>query len=194
MKEIKEILKTKSYVINPIILKNINKLNITLNEFLLMLYFINEKNELDLEDIKNKLNIEENEILNSFNSLINKKIIEIIMKKNEKNIKEEISLDLFYEKILLNDKQEEQPSDIYIEFESEFGRTLSPMEYETISNWIYNKIPEETIRKALKEAILNGVTSLRYIDRILNEWTKKEVKKDYVELFDYDWLGDSKND
>ena len=44
MKEIKEILKTKSYVINPIILKNINKLNITLNEFLLMLYFINEKN------------------------------------------------------------------------------------------------------------------------------------------------------
>lgn len=194
MKEIKEILKTKSYVINPIILKNINKLNITLNEFLLMLYFINEKNELDLEDIKNKLNIEENEILNSFNSLINKKIIEIIMKKNEKNIREEISLDLFYEKILLNDKQEEQPSDIYIEFESEFGRTLSPMEYETISNWIYNKIPEETIRKALKEAILNGVTSLRYIDRILNEWTKKEVKKDYVELFDYDWLGDSKND
>lgn len=194
MKEIKEILKTKSYVINPIILKNINKLNITLNEFLLMLYFINEKNELDLEDIKNKLNIEENEILNSFNSLINKKIIEIIMKKNEKNIKEEISLDLFYEKTLLNDKQEEQPSDIYREFESEFGRTLSPMEYETISNWIYNKIPEETIRKALKEAILNGVTSLRYIDRILNEWTKKEVKKDYVELFDYDWLGDSKND
>lgn len=194
MKEIREQLKHKSFVINPIVLKNICNLEIDIKEFLLLLYFMNEKNELDLENIKEKIGLSDNDILNTFNSLINKKLIEIVMKKSDKNIKEEISLDLFYDKLLLNNNKEEEKSDIYSVFEKEFGRTLSPMEYETISNWIYNKIPEETIIKALKEAVLNGVTSLRYIDKILSEWTKKDTKKDYVELFDYDWLGDSKND
>ena len=193
MKEIREQLKHKSFVINPIVLKNICNLEIDIKEFLLLLYFMNEKNELDLENIKEKIGLSDNDILNTFNSLINKKLIEIVMKKSDKNIKEEISLDLFYDKLILNNNKEEK-SDIYSVFEKEFGRTLSPMEYETISNWIYNKIPEETIIKALKEAVLNGVTSLRYIDKILSEWTKKDTKKDYVELFDYDWLGDSKND
>lgn len=194
MKEIREQLKHKSFVINPIVLKNICNLEIDIKEFLLLLYFMNEKNELDLENIKEKIGLSDNDILNTFNSLINKKLIEVVMKKSDKNIKEEISLDLFYDKLLLNNNKEEEKSDIYSVFEKEFGRTLSPMEYETISNWIYNKIPEETIIKALKEAVLNGVTSLRYIDKILSEWTKKDTKKDYVELFDYDWLGDSKND
>lgn len=194
MKEIREQLKHKSFVINPIVLKNICNLEIDIKELLLLLYFMNEKNELDLENIKEKIGLSDNDILNTFNSLINKKLIEIVMKKSDKNIKEEISLDLFYDKLLLNNNKEEEKSDIYSVFEKEFGRTLSPMEYETISNWIYNKIPEETIIKALKEAVLNGVTSLRYIDKILSEWTKKDTKKDYVELFDYDWLGDSKND
>lgn len=195
MKEIKEQLKNKSYVINPIILKNICNLEIDIKEFLLLLYFMNEKNELDLDDIKEKIGLIDNDILNAFNLLINKKLIEIVMKKDNKNIKEEISLDLFFDKLLLsNVPEEEKESDIYTMFEKEFGRTLSPIEYETISNWLYNNIDEETIVKALKEAVLNGVTSLRYIDKILSEWTKEDAKKDYVELFDYDWLGDSKND
>lgn len=195
MKEIKEQLKNKSYVINPIVLKNICNLEIDIKEFLLLLYFMNEKNELDLDDIKEKIGLIDNDILNVFNSLINKKMIEIVMKKDNKNIKEEISLDLFFDKLLLNNvAEEEKESDIYTMFEKEFGRTLSPIEYETISNWLYNNIDEETIVKALKEAVLNGVTSLRYIDKILSEWTKEDAKKDYVELFDYDWLGDSKND
>lgn len=196
MEELKESIKNKSFVINPTILKNINKLDINLNEFLLILYFINIKNELDLEDILKKYDLQSEEILNTFNSLINKKLIEVVMLKKDNNIKEEISLEIFYDKLIMNNKTEkEEPNDIYAKFESEFGRTLSPMEYETISNWIYNKIPEETILKALKEAVLNGVTSLRYIDKIIYEWTKKSNQdNNYIELFDYDWLGDNKND
>lgn len=192
MSDIKKFLKTKNYTISTLVLKGITKLNLSLTEFLLILYFINEKKELDIEDIKNKLDIDENNILNSYNNLISKKIIEIVMTKTNDGITEEISLDLLYDKIIFKNEEQEKETDIYEKFEMEFGRTLSPMEYQTINTWITNGVTEEIIIDALKESILNGVTNLRYIDKILAE--KKEPKEDYKELFDYDWLGENKND
>ena len=53
------------------------------------------------------------------------------------------------------------------------------------------------IKDALKEAILNGVTSFKYIDKIIYEWskngTKKGFKRDnsYKEIDDYNWLDDN---
>ena len=91
-------------------------------------------------------------------------------------------------------------SKIYNIIEAELGRTLSPIEYETIGEWLESNISEELIKEALKEAVLNGVGNLKYIDKILHEWTKKGYKKasdikkrkKYEEiqedLFDYDWL------
>ena len=35
---------------------------------------------------------------------------------------------------------------------------------------------EELIKEAIKEATLNGVFSLRYIDKILYEWGKNNIK------------------
>ena len=37
-------------------------------------------------------------------------------------------------------------------------------------------ISEELIKEALKEAVFNGVFNLKYIDRILYEWSKDGVK------------------
>lgn len=62
-------------------------------------------------------------------------------------------------------------------FENEFGRPLSPMEYETISGWIdQDRYPEELILLALKEAVFAGKVHFRYIDRILLEWSRNRVK------------------
>ena len=62
-------------------------------------------------------------------------------------------------------------------FEQEFGRFLSPMETESISMWLDDDGHSvEIIRAALKEAVLAEKVSLRYIDRILFEWKKKNVK------------------
>lgn len=48
-------------------------------------------------------------------------------------------------------------------FEKEFGRPLSPMEYETITSWVdQDRYPEELILLALKEAVFAG----RYISGI----------------------------
>lgn len=72
-------------------------------------------------------------------------------------------------------KQEE--GEIFSLFEQEFGRFLSPMEFETIGMWIdKDGHSAEIIRAALREAVLAQKMSLRYIDRILFEWKKKNVK------------------
>lgn len=67
--------------------------------------------------------------------------------------------------------------EIYLRFEQEFGRALSPIECETISLWLDDDGYEpQLIFLALKEAVISGKLSLRYIDRILFEWQKSGVK------------------
>ena len=80
------------------------------------------------------------------------------------------------------------------------------MEYEIIKGWINDKIAYEIIIEALKEATYNGVTSLRYIEKIIFEWKKKgfktktdilkdkenykKKKQTQTSVFDYNWLDD----
>ena len=65
---------------------------------------------------------------------------------------------------------------IYQLFEQELGRLLSPIEIETIGMWIdVDHHSPDIIKSALKEAVLAGKVSLRYIDRILFEWKKKNI-------------------
>lgn len=193
MNNVRASFKTKNFIINENVVKTIKNLDITLKEFLLLLYFINVKALLDLNDIKKVLGFNEEEILNTYTSLITKGLIEVKVFKDSGVVSEVISLDMFYDKLVMNTKNEENNTDIYSKFESEFGRSLSPIEYETINRWLENGVSEEIITSALKEAVINGASNLRYIDKIIYEWTKKGVKpkeEDYTFIDDFDWLND----
>lgn len=193
MNNVRASFKTKNFIINENVVKTIKNLDITLKEFLLLLYFINIKALLDLNDIKKVLGFNEEEILNTYTSLITKGLIEVKVFKDSGVVSEVISLDMFYDKLVMNTKNEENNTDIYSKFESEFGRSLSPIEYETINRWLENGVSEEIITSALKEAVINGASNLRYIDKIIYEWTKKGVKpkeEDYTFIDNFDWLND----
>lgn len=74
-------------------------------------------------------------------------------------------------------KDDEESRSLFSIFEKEFGRPLSPMECETISNWVdQDRYPEELILLALKESVFAGKIHFRYIDRILLEWARNRVK------------------
>lgn len=61
--------------------------------------------------------------------------------------------------------------------ENEFGRTLSPIEMETVSQWLdIDHYPIDMINLALKEAVLSQVYNLKYMDRILMNWEKKNLR------------------
>lgn len=62
----------------------------------------------------------------------------------------------------------------YKSFEKEFGRPLSPIETEKITQWIGQAGPE-LVHEALKRAVLNGKWNFRYIDTILLEWRKNNL-------------------
>lgn len=67
-------------------------------------------------------------------------------------------------------------SNLFVLFEQEFGRPLTPMEYETINGWLdQDQYAEELIRFALKESVFAGKLHFRYIDRILLEWSRNRV-------------------
>ncbi len=96
--------------------------------------------------------------------------------------------------------KEESIENIHEIVEKEFNRLLSPMEHEIIDEWqeSYNI---DLIKEAIKEASLNGVNNLRYIDKILYDWSKqgikspseikKEIKNDEVAtIYNCDWLNE----
>lgn len=62
-------------------------------------------------------------------------------------------------------------------FEQEFGRPLTPIETAQIESWYRDEgYSEELIKEALKRAVLRGVLNLNYVDRILSQWAKKNLR------------------
>lgn len=212
MNQIIELLKSVNFQIPRELMFNYKKLNVTDSEMILVIYFINQSSNIyNPKQISNDLKLELNTVLEMVNSLSEKGILKVELKKINNIRCEVINLDYLYEKLAfsLNEVDEKKNDNLFSMFETEFGRTLSPMEYEIINGWISSGCSEELIKLALKEAIYNGVSNLRYIDKIIFEWGKKGIKtredvererKQFKnnniknkELFDYDWLNDRDN-
>ena len=95
--------------------------------------------------------------------------------------------------------------------EKEFGRTLSPSEYNQLAYWRDNWFDDEIINLALKKTSLAGVRALAYTEKIINSWhdkgyktykecasenfksnqtENKKIVKEVEELENYDWLNE----
>ena len=212
-----DIFKEGNIVVPLYLLKNYKKFDIKMDEFVFLMYLYNLGNKFlfDPNKFSSELNIDLKDVLNYISILTDKKLIKVEVEKNDKNVMEEvIVLDDLYQKItyftIEEVNNETKDSNIYELIEKEFGRSLGEMEYEIINAWLENNYSEELIKEALKEAVYNGVYNLRYIDKILYEWGKKNIttveqveearkkrnKKDDsevlidTEIFDCNWLDD----
>lgn len=208
---LKKFLENKNIVVNTLFVNPAIKMNLSLTEFLILIYFDNlVSKEFDIKQLVSVLKVDENAALVAFNHLIEKKLLSVNVSKNGSNkINEYVNLDGFYsiiEDTYNQETKKQEKVDIFSAFEKEFARPISSMEYEIINAWLDKSFTEELILCALKEAIYNGVTNLRYIDKILYEWQRKgiktgaDVEKNLVnrskkkdnqnsdELFDYNWL------
>ena len=198
----------KKFVISSTIIKNLDK-DLTLNEFFVLLYFINSDDAIfDAEKISNIFNMSLEDVMLSFNNLLSKELIELKQGKDlEDRITDIVSLEVFYNKILKNidsEIKEDEEKSIFDLIEEEFDRKLSPMDLEIINAWFDIGTSRELIEGALKEASYNGVKTLKFMDQKIYEWHKKGFKnmddvhsyltskdnKSSEELFDYDWLDD----
>ena len=207
MDKILELLKGGSICVPKIFFTHYKNLEINDKEFIVLMYLMNYNGGFNPKYIGSELGISFKEILELINDLCEKGFIEIEV-RDIRGMKEEyISLNKLYEKlaflVLNQEKEDSKPNNLFSIFEKEFGRTLSPIEYELINAWKENHFSEELILAALKEAVLNGVSNLRYIDKILYEWNRKGIKnvselqkqkeskqKKDLDVFHYDWLND----
>ncbi|MBE6148564.1 MAG: DnaD domain protein [Firmicutes bacterium] len=172
----------KKYVVETLFLKETLKHNLSLNEFLVLMYFDNEYElTFDVKKVAKATCLNEKDVLNAFGSLLDKKLITLNSVKNESGkLIDKVSLDNLYNGIKDNvskNAKEKEKNDLFTKFQANYGHSLSGMDYEIIKAWLDNGFAEELILGALDEANYNGVTTLRYIDKILFEWNKKGFKK-----------------
>lgn len=216
MNNIENILKEKPIVLPRYLFNYYLRLGITSDELIVLIFIMDKGNRISYDPslLSEELGLDKYKVMELLNSLNEKKIISIEVVKEKGKTAEYISLDLLYKKIsnLLIEAKEEKTidnSDIFSIFEKEFGRPISSMECQIIKGWIDDNFSHELLIEALKEAVYNGVTNLRYIEKIIYEWRKKGYKnkqdvmeaktkyresnkKDTKDVFYYDWLNDDK--
>lgn len=130
-------------------------------------------------EISEHLTISEDECTNKLRLLLERNFIEIYHYKDEHGkFSETYSLEPLWERIFLKEEVKENiEGKLFILFEKEFGRPLSPFEVETINIWLdEDEMKPDIIISALREAVLMGKLNFKYIDRILREWKRKGVK------------------
>ena len=137
-----KVLKDKPIIIPRILLNNYRLLEIDEIELVIIVLIMSfgDKVIYDPEKFSIETNISKLEIMKAINDLIEKNIISLVVEKNNNKTCEYLSLEILYDKlynIVISKKEiDEIDSSVFSTFENELGRTLSPMEYEKIKEWI----------------------------------------------------------
>ena len=180
-----DIFKQGNMVIPIYFLQHYKDFNLSMEEFVFLMYLYNLGNKFlfDPNKFGEDLNLGLMEVMNYIGILTDKRLISVQVLKNEKGLMEEyVVLDDFFSKLSMitiddvNSSSKSDNTDIFEIIEKEFGRTLSPIEYEIIKAWLDGGFSNELIKEAIKEATMNNVSNLRYIDKILFEWGKSGIK------------------
>ncbi len=86
--------------------------------------------------------------------------------------------------LLLNEKKEEAKEEMNLisMFENAFARSLNQMELDIISSFKSSGYDDVMIVDALNEAVKSNVLNFRYIEKILDNWSKYGVKKRFAPM------------
>lgn len=181
-----------------IIFNMYSQLNLSSDELVVIIYLLSrlsqQREVRDIETFSHNLGWDMTRVMTVLNQLTEKDYLTIELKQDDDGKQSDHyslrpffnQLDaLFYEK----DESQEVPlfadtasgraktTDIVEVFEKEFGRVLSPLELETLNQWIHQDYySEDLIKLALKEAAIRNVHSINYIDKILLSWQKSNIK------------------
>ena len=201
--------KRGSLVIPLYFLDRYKELSIDMESFIVLMYFHGKGNNLLFfaDSIRSDLSLSSRELMEIVDKLSTMHLLDIkSVKDNNGILNEVIDLSPFYERMVLKDIPDDNDAcDIYDKIQVEFGRTLSPSEIEVIKSWVVNGNSRELIDAAIREASINKVSNIRYIDKILYDWNSKGIKEidelnkyrnpvdskvEVDEIIDYDWLND----
>lgn len=175
-----------------------HQLELTGDQMVLLLYIFSQINRGKSSEDMNRLSIDlgwsSHKVSDTLSQLMNKDFLEIeLVPNSEGKQTDHYTLRPLFDKLdEINFQQSAQSAqntqknhsapqneglNIVTSFEQEFGRQLTQIELETLNDWVnISKYDEKLVQLALKQAVLNQALSLKYIDRILLNWEKKNIR------------------
>ncbi|MGK0551479.1 DnaD domain protein [Enterococcus faecalis] len=191
MLSIKDYLQAGETTVSNLLMENYQKIGLKDDEFLFLLQLFRSQSAgdlfPDLRSISEIMGKPTDMIYKLLNQLVSRGFIVIETKRNDQGqMIDTYDLLPVFQKIALYLQTTEQKvalmstehevKQLYQNFEKEFGRHLSPIEMEMIGQWLdTDHYHPEIIQLALREAVLNQAYSLKYIDRILLAWERKNI-------------------
>lgn len=188
----REQLKTRPIVIRKELLDHYNKLGLNETELVILIKLLHasetSNKQPSIETLQQGSALDSREITSIIQTLIQHDLLELNVNKDEEGkFTEYMNLDQFYDRLSeimqqMNVKQVEHESELefnilFQKIEQAFGRPLSPYEIETLNQWLdIDKHDLSVIQAALNEAESQNKMSFKYIDRILLNWKKNNVK------------------
>lgn len=188
----REQLKTRPIVIRKELLDHYNELGLNETELVILIKLLHasetSNKQPSIETLQQGSALDSREITSIIQTLIQHDLLELNVNKDEEGkFTEYMNLDQFYDRLSeimqqMNVKQVEHESELefntlFQKIEQAFGRPLSPYEIETLNQWLdIDKHDLSVIQAALNEAESQNKMSFKYIDRILLNWKKNNVK------------------
>ncbi|MEL7563524.1 MAG: DnaD domain protein [Dehalobacterium sp.] len=181
-----------------LLLKNFRQLGLTETElvFILQLLMIGKNEYHSIQEISELLKIEETMVKQNLAILMEKGFIVTENVQELGRIVPRYFLDGLYDKLIdtwaceMAGKTDtaacgevdhpvfdQKFGAVFSAIEKEFGRPLTPIENDKILEWLEPLgYRPEIILEALKRTVLRGVYNLNYIDRILLDWQKANIR------------------
>lgn len=171
-----------------LLFEHYKKIGLNENEVMIILvidHLLEQKNKFITADLLSlKMSLSTSEIDKILVKLINRNYLEYITSKQSiKTSLEPLRKKLYneFQKTLAKEQEANNSKirnatlkNIYAIFEKELSRTLSPLEFSMISEWLNYGYSEEMIINALKEALSKKRKSFRSIDKILLSWQARD--------------------
>lgn len=137
----------------------------------------------DLPSLAQAVKLPVRELYTTLNNLVSKKAIRLVTRTTPNGQSEDVYdvtplLDQLLSPVVQTEisNTEDAGARLFSKIEIEFGRPLSPIEQQTIHDWLnQDQYAPDVIYLALKEAVLNQAYSLRYMDRILLGWERRHL-------------------
>ncbi|MDN6046404.1 MAG: DnaD domain protein [Lactiplantibacillus plantarum] len=177
------------------LLAHYREIGVTNDELLVYLQFkrlIDQGNQFpDAAVIAKSLGESTNAVFQRLHEMLAKKLLTIeSITADDQKIHDRYNFDGLYDKLAVALKKqpvstqaseqatsENRRQKVFRAIQTEFGRDLSPIEMESISKrFDEDHYEPEVIELALREAVLRQVYNLTYMDRILLNWQKRNLK------------------
>lgn len=190
-----KIMKEGALSLQPILIQKYKELGLSDQEMMLVIHILSFKHEGNdfptIHQLASRMTAVETQVITMLQKLVQRGYLAIddVIEKGTGIRSEMYQLDPFYNKLAgllmeqyskekAEEASEKKTTDNLFEiFEQEFGRPLSPIECETLAMWQdQDQYSDELIIAALREAVISNKLFFRYIDRILYEWQRNNIR------------------